>query len=127
MTGRRRLPLSSARSRLVATHPFASPSFNTIAYFSAGTDLNSIDLNECEPGDTTTIPGGQPVVAGPVAVRCWSGCGHNTDEVYAVVSDNGSSSVVRYTYRGGFTPAQVLRLPYGAATGLALSPSLSRM
>jgi hypothetical protein len=123
-----RCPIA-ATGGLVLTQPFASPSFNTIAYFSAGADLNSIDLNECEPASTMTIPGGQPVVAGPVAIRCRSGCSRTTDEVYAVVSDNGSSSLVRYSYRNGFnSPSQVLPLPWGGATGLALSGSnLSRM
>jgi hypothetical protein len=119
----------AAMGGTVLTQPAASPSTNTIAYFSAGADLNSIDLNQCEPGNTVTIPGGQPVVAGPVAIHCKNGCGGSTDEVYAVVSDNGSSSLVRYTYRGGFTLAQPpLALPWGGATGLALSgPNLSRM
>ena len=121
-------PISAAGGSVV-TQPAASPSTGTIAYFSAGADLNAIDVNQCEPASTTTIAGGQPVVAGPVAIRCRSGCGRNTDEVYAVVSDNGSSSLVRYTYRGGFTLAQPpLALPWGGATGLALSgPNLSRM
>jgi hypothetical protein len=102
----------------VLTLPGASPSSGSIAYFGAGSDLVSIDLNQCEPAHTTTIAGGQPVVAGPVA-RCWGGC--NTDNVYAVVSDNTSSSLVRYTYNGGFTYAQTRALPWGGASGLAIS------
>jgi hypothetical protein len=90
--------------------------------------LNAIDVNQCEPASSTTIAGGKPVVAGPVAIHCKSGCGGSTDEVYAVVSDNSSSSLVRYTYRGGFALAQTLSLPFGGATGLALSgANLSRM
>lgn len=106
----------------VVTQPAASPSSNRIAYFSAGADLASIDVSRCEPTHTTTIPGSRPVVAGPVA-RCSGGCSNGTDDVYAVVSDSVSSSLVRYTYRGGFTLAQSRSLPWGGATGLAMSGS----
>ena len=110
----------SATGGSVVTQPAASPSTGTIAYFSAGADLNAIDLAKCEPASSpTTISGGQPVVAGPIAIH------RNTDEVYAVVSDNLSSSLVRYTYQSGFTFVQARPLPWGGATGLAIGPNLS--
>jgi hypothetical protein len=112
----------------VKTQPAASSSIGGIAYFSAGADLNAVDLNECDLASTTTIPGGQPVVAGPVAVSCRSGCGSKTDEVYVVVSDAGSSSLYQYSYRSNFAFAQALPLPWGNATGIAYSgPNLSRL
>jgi hypothetical protein len=111
-----------AKGGAVVTQPAASPSSNRIAYFSAGSDLVSIDVNQCEPAHTMTIPGNQPVVAGPVA-RCSGSCSNATDDVYAVVSDSTSSSLVRYTYHGGFTFAQARSLPWGGASGLAMSGS----
>jgi len=105
----------------VISVPAGSPSFSSSAYFGGGEDLQAIDLQKCEPGKNLTIPGNQPVVAGPIAF-CRNSCPSSTDEVYAVVSDTVSSRLVRYSYSGGnFTAQTPLALPWGSASGLALS------
>src|SRR5205807_4147227 len=106
----------------VVSEPAGSRSFSNIAYFGGGQDLNAIDLQKCEPGANLPIPGNQPVVAGPFAF-CRNSCPSSIDEVYALVSDSGSSRLVHYTYSGGnFTLAQTpLALPWGSASGLAIS------
>jgi hypothetical protein len=112
----------------VISQPAASPSWSNFAYFGGGQDLTTIDLQQCEAESTVTIPGNQPVVGGPVALQCGSGCGSTTDEVIALVSDGSSSRLVRYTYRpshfNGSNPVQTLNLPWGNASGLAISGGL---
>jgi len=95
----------SATGGPVVTQPAPSPSTISIAYFAAGADLNAIDLNQCEPGDTTTIPGGQPVVAGPIAIRCKNGCGGTTWSGTHIAAASQSRRPRFWGFRGVGQPA----------------------
>jgi hypothetical protein len=112
----------------VITQPAASPTSQGIVFYADGSRLEATDAsqggNQCDPEATTIIGGGQPVVAGPVAFRCSSGCGGGNDRVYAVVSDSASSRLVEYRYHNGnLTFISSLTLPYANAVGLATSGS----
>ena len=110
----------AANGGAVVSQPAASPGAPGLAYYGDGVLLEGRDVSgtDCDPVPPATIPGGQPVVAGPIAFRCVSGC---TDEVYAVVSDKSSSRLVWYTYGGNFAFVSSLALPWGNVSGIAVS------
>jgi len=112
----------------VASQPAASsPSggYGGYVYYGEGPNLDVSDLSggDCDPlgppvGTT------QPVVAGPVALRCPS-CSRVTDNVYVVVSDGLSSSLVWYTYNTNSNkfsnPLASVPLPSPNVAGIAAS------
>jgi hypothetical protein len=111
----------------VVSQPSASPTQPGLVYYGDGTLLEATDVSVpgsgCDPESSVTVSGSQPVVAGPIAFPCASACGNTADEVYAVVSDNSSSRLVRYTY-GNSTLRQVtpdLSLPWANVSGISVS------
>jgi hypothetical protein len=112
----------------VESGPAASPTQAGLVYYGDGTLLQATDMSAgggCDPEATVQLPGGQAVVAGPVAFRCLSGCGRTLDDVYAVVSDGTSAQLVHYQYSSGsLASAGVgLSLPWASVSGIAVSAS----
>lgn len=110
----------------VVTQPAASPTNGGLGYYGYGSILEATDLSTgghlCDWEANATIPGGQPITAGPLAFRCTNGCGNQSDEVYAVVSDSSSSTLYWYRYRSGsLNQMGSLALPWGKAAGLDVS------
>jgi hypothetical protein len=111
----------------VVSQPSSSPTQPGLVYYGDGTLLEATDVSVtgsgCDPESTVTVPGSQPVAAGPIAFACVSACGNTADEVYAVVSDNNSSRLVHYTYGNGnlrqVTPD--LGLPWANVSGISVS------
>jgi hypothetical protein len=122
---RQQCPPIPAAGGVVVSQPAASPSIPGVAYHGTGAFLEANDLsgNDCDYLSRVLIPEGQPVVAGPIAFRCVSGCGSTADHLYAVVSDDGSSRIVHYTYGNNtLAPvAQRMLLPWGKVAGIATS------
>jgi hypothetical protein len=109
----------------VVSQQAASLAFPGVVFFGDGAAIYANDVSggngNCDPESASAISNNQPVVAGPIAFRCTSGCSSGTDEVYALVSDGNSSQLLRFTYRGGLSYVSPLNLPWGAASGLATS------
>ena len=107
-----------------ATQPAASPSVRGLVYFADGANLEADDLagTACASKSSATISGNRPVVAGPIAFACASGCGQVVDYIYAVVSTASSSRLVEYTYdpKDGLESAGSWPLPWANASGIAL-------
>lgn len=113
----------AASGGAVLSQPVASPGIGGFAYYADGGSLEVKDFTagECESVYQVTIPGGQRVMAGPIAFRCVNGCGSTADELYAVVSDNVSSRLVSYRSSGQLTFSSSLALPWGSVSGIAIS------
>lgn len=107
----------------VVSQPGASPSTPGYVYYGAGSSLEVSDLSggDCDP--LNNIATSQPVVAGPVALRCILSCGHVSDYVYVVVGDSGSSHLLRYTLSStrGLSLAGSIALPWPNVSGIAAS------
>lgn len=102
----------------------ASASFAGFVYYAAGTALGVSDLSgsDCDAVASGTLPGSQPVMAGPVAFRC-TGCSRVSDQVYTVVSDSVSSRLLWTAFDGGteFSSVSSLSLPWPNVVGVAAS------
>jgi hypothetical protein len=110
----------------VVSQPSASPTQPGLVYYGDGTLLEATDVSVpgsgCDPESTVTVPGTQPVVAGPIAFACASGCGNVVEEIYAVVSDGSSSRLLRYTYgKSSLGYVTNLSLPWANVSGIAVS------
>ncbi len=107
----------------VVSTPGAGAANAGFVYYGDGSQLQVSDLSgvDCDAISSVTIPGNQPVAAGPVAFQCTGGCGNTSDEVYAVASNNTSSRLVWYRYGNGLSSAGSLPLPWANVAGIAAS------
>ncbi len=118
-----RLQCFMAASDIVNAQPAAGILNPDLTYFGDGNgELFAYDADEgncARQGDPASIPGGRPVVAGPIVFAGPTG----TDELYLVVSDGTSSQLVHYTYQASdLDLVSSLALPARGAVGIALEP-----
>ena len=74
----------------------------------------------CDPEGSPVAAGG-PILAGPVVLRCQTGCRSGTDDAYVVVSSGSSSQLVHFTFStGGLNLVGRLALPMAGAQGMAV-------
>ena len=106
---------------------FFGDSLGTLFVYQPVDPSDSDGGNACPFIVKAVVPGGQPIVAGPVVIPCTTGCTTSTDEIYLVASDTGSSNLVHFTYTASglnYVPPS-LPLPAPNASGIALSGSNS--
>ena len=109
----------------IVSQPASSPTYGGYVYYSDGASLtvNDISGGDCDPVSPIAPYGNQPVVAGPIAIKCTS-CSRVSDQVYVVVSDGASSRLVRSSFTGGrLSVVDNVLLPWNNATGIAASGS----
>jgi hypothetical protein len=104
----------------VTSQPGASSTNSGYVYFGEGPKLTLRDFSggECDQVSSIAMPGNRPVVAGPIAIRCTS-CGHVSEQIYVVVSDNVSSYLVRFSFGNGLSLIESLLLPWASIAGMA--------
>jgi len=106
----------------VVSQAGASPSVPGYIYYGDGPTLQVSDISggDCDAISSQPLYANQPIVAGPIALAC-ANCSRTTDEVYAVVSDNVSSRLVRSSFRNGLKLIDSLSLPWANVAGMAAS------
>jgi hypothetical protein len=64
---------------------------------------------------------GNPIVAGPVVLRCQSSCTRGKDDAYLVASSGSSSQLLHFTFdTNGPSLITSIALPWGNASGIAV-------